>query len=134
VVYTGGGIGGAGAPAKLPPETPGGDAPAPRLLAAARSLLGDARPPTATIAGPRVVHRPKKGLVVVRVRDDKALAQLLFVVDRKTYQFNAKPGEKALAASVKLVNLGKRTLKGAAIDRAGNRSKTVVLHVRVLRR
>jgi hypothetical protein len=134
IVFKGGAIGAKGTPPQPPAQTRSDEPPADKLIAAAGALLGDRTPPTVTISGPLVVHRPQKGVVRVRAHDDKGLQQLIFVVDKKTYQFTARNHERDMVGRVALVYLGKRTIKGAAIDLAGNRSRTVVLHVRVLGR
>jgi hypothetical protein len=131
LVFKDGAIGSKGELPAQPAETPGGDAPIDKLIAAAGALFGDTKAPTAAIAGKRVLHR--RGKVRVNVRDDKGLSQLIVVVGKKTYSFNAN-GAKSGFGTVKLVRPGTYVIKGAAVDRVGHFSKTAQRTVRVLPR
>jgi hypothetical protein len=131
LVFKDGAIGSKGAPPAPPAETPGGEAPIEELVAAAGVLYGDTKPPTASISGAKVLHR--RGKLRVRVHDDKGLAQLIVVVGKKTYSFNAN-GAKDGVGVVKLVHAGTYVIRGGAVDLVGHPSKTAERRVRVLPR
>lgn len=131
LVFKDGAIGSKGQLPAPEAETPGGDAPIDKLIAAAGALYGDTKAPTAAIAGQRVLHR--RGKVRVNVRDDKGLSQLIVMVGKKTYTFNAN-GAKSGYGTVKLVRPGTYLIKGGAVDLVGHPSKTAQRSVRVLPR
>jgi hypothetical protein len=131
LVFKDGAIGSKGAPPAPAAETPGGDAPIDELIAAAGALYGDTKIPTSSITGAKVLHR--RGTLRVRVHDDKGLAQLIVVVGKKNYSFNAD-GAKDGVGLVKLVHPGTYLIRGGAVDQVGHASKTAERRVRVLPR
>jgi Tol biopolymer transport system component len=131
LVYEGGTLG-AGAMPTLPSRTNVREPTRTELLDAARRLLNDAKAPTITVTGPRT-GRARRGVrLLVTSRDQKGLALVVVTIDKKPTEFQvSRRGQKVLRLQATVVRRGVRVIKVGAIDRAGNRSKTVTVRVRM---
>ncbi len=121
VVFDGGQVGdaaGVALPGTMWPTEPS----AKRLRATQKVLLGDSKRPRVSI---KVRSR---GRVVLKATDNKRLDRVIVKVDRKTAQVRAK-GSKVKTITLQ-VKRGKHRITAAALDAAGNSSKTVRRTVR----
>jgi NHL repeat len=121
IVFDGGQVGdaaGVALPDTMWPKEPS----AKKLRATQKVLLKDAKRPKVSI---RIKSR---GRVVVKAKDNKALDRVIVKVDRKTKQVRVK-GSKVKTVKLQ-VKRGKHRIKAAALDSAGNSSKTARRTVR----
>ena len=129
LVYEGGSIGAGGAARPLPASTRGGDAPVRQLVRSARIVLRDSKRPSLRVGRPIRGRGGRPVRIPIVARDNKGLGLLVLMIDRKSYQLSAKKGQRVLRVHGIVSRRGRRLVRIAVTDRAGNRSGVVTRRV-----